>query len=65
MNKQDAIETAANYGIPLDADFHALDSYTVERILAAADSVKYRKPINANGSRARYFHSMLRRKAGK
>lgn len=42
-------------------DFHTLSSEEVERLLAEADSVKYRKPKNANGSRARYFHAKLQR----
>ena len=33
----DARELAARYKIPLDVDFHALDSATVERLVAAAD----------------------------
>lgn len=40
-------------------DFHALTSMEVGRIIAEADRVKYRKPRNANGSRARYFHARL------
>lgn len=44
-------------------DFHTLTSDEVERLLAEADRVKYRKPRNANGSRARYFHAKLQREA--
>jgi hypothetical protein len=50
---------AHKYRIPLDKDFHALTSAEVERVLAAADERKYRKPKNANGSRARYFHASM------
>ena len=68
MNRVAAIDAralAARYGIPLDCDFHALPSATVESIIAAANSVKYRQPRNANGSRARYFHARLVRAANR
>lgn len=65
MTRFEATDLAAAYQIPLDVDFHTLPSHTVESILAAADFVKYRKPRNANGSRARYFHAYLRRIANK
>lgn len=45
--------------IPVDRDFHVLNSQHVQNVLDAADSVKYRAPRNANGSRARYFHAYL------
>lgn len=60
-----ARELARLYRIPLDRDFHSLNSETVESILAAADEWKYRKPRNANGSRARYFHAYLVRRAAR
>lgn len=59
LTRFDAINLANGYGFPLDADFHSLDSESVARILQAADSVKYRKPKSANGSRARYFYAYL------
>lgn len=46
-------------------DFHAIGSARVSMLLIAADQLKYRKPRNANGSRGRYFHAMLVRKARK
>lgn len=61
LDKAAAQSLATLYRIPLDRDFHALDSATVESIIAAADSVKYRAPANRNGSRARYFHAYLQR----
>jgi hypothetical protein len=45
-------------------DFHTLPSWAVDRLLKYADTWKpggYRKPKNANGSRARYFHQYLLR----
>jgi hypothetical protein len=43
--------------------FHALPSSTVDALLTEADRVKYRRPKNANGSRGRYFHAYLQRRA--
>ncbi len=51
--------------IPLGADFHALQGDKVTALMNWADLNRYRKPRNANGSRARYFHAMLQRKAKK
>lgn len=44
-------------------DFDQLSSSTVTELLDWADVCKYRKPKNANGSRARYFHDFLQRRA--
>lgn len=63
MDKDEARALARRFSIPLDRDFHALDTSNVESIILAADSVKYRRPANANGSRARYFHAYLVRAA--
>lgn len=38
-----------------NGDFHRLNSGEVEQVIADANAEKYRKPKNANGSRARYF----------
>ena len=40
-------------------DFHALPSSKVECLVEHANKVKYKKPKNANGSLARYFHAYL------
>ena len=48
-----------------DDDFHALNADNVERLLVHADARKYRKPANANGSRARYWHAYLVRQCRK
>jgi len=45
---------------PLE-DFHQMSSGSKEAVLRAADSVKYRQPKNANGSRGRYFAAYIRR----
>lgn len=44
-------------------DFHTLSTDQVEQVLVMADQAKYRKPKNANGSRARYFYQRLQRHA--
>ena len=63
MTRTDALGLAARYRIPLDVDFHALNWGVVDSIIAAAGERKYRAPKNANGSRARYFHAYLVRRA--
>ncbi len=50
-------------GIAIGTDFHTLSSTHVEALLVEADRVRYRKPPRANGSRARYFHDLLQRRA--
>ena len=61
MNHSSATHLVAVYNIPLGRDFFTLRSSEVERVLDAADSVKYRRPKNANGSRGRYFYARLAR----
>lgn len=48
-------------GVPLGADFHQLDSDTVERIIDAANTLHYRTPRHAPGSRARMFYQYANR----
>jgi hypothetical protein len=45
------------------ADFYTLRASQVDALLAEADAMRYRKPKHANGSRGRYFHAMLQRRA--
>lgn len=63
MDSQTAYDILRRCGIPLNDDFHRLTSSQVESLLAFANEHKYRKPRNANGSRARYFHAYVNRKA--
>lgn len=56
-----AVLAAAN--VAVGQDYHTLTSSQVDRVLEEADRIKYRKPPNANGSRARYFHDLLQRRA--
>lgn len=48
-------------GLDLAADFHTLNSATVERLREVADAVGYHAPANANGSTARCFFEYLAR----
>ena len=57
MNAADAADALHRAHIPPDANFFTLTWAQVDALLAEADRVRYRKPRNANGSRARYFHA--------
>ena len=50
-------------GIRRGADFHTLPASKVDALLVQADLARYQKPKEANGSRARYFHDLLQRRA--
>lgn len=63
LTPDDAKDVARRYALDLSANFHALNSEAVSRVLAAADERGYRKPSGANGSRARYFFYHLVRTA--
>jgi hypothetical protein len=58
-----AAEILHRCNVPIGADFHTLSSAQVEALLVEADRLKYRKPRHANGSRGRYFHDLLQRRA--
>jgi hypothetical protein len=55
--------TLAAAKIPLGADFHTLSSTQVAALLVEAGAQRYQKPKSANGSRARYFHDLMQRRA--
>ena len=59
----EARETLARCRVPLGADFFTLSTTQVMDLLAEAVRHKYHKPKNANGSRGRYFHARLQRRA--
>ena len=61
MTKLHAEHLALVYDIPLGKDFHALTPQKVANVLECATATKYRKPKNANGSRARYFYAYMNR----
>lgn len=56
-----AVLQSANAAI--GQDFHTLTTSQIDVILAEADRVRYQRPKNANGSRARYFYQKLQREA--
>ena len=49
--------------IPLGEDFFTLRRAQVDALIVCADQERYRVPKNANGSRARYFHDLMQRRA--
>jgi hypothetical protein len=57
--------TLALADIPVGADFYALSRAQVGALIDLADRDRYRAPAAANGSRARYYHEMLQRRAGR
>lgn len=65
MTRGTAHDILQRCAVPLGVDFHALDSKQTALLLREADTVKYRRPKNANGSRARYFHAYVVRSARK
>ena len=63
LRANDARNILKNCAVPIAADFYAISSVKVDALLVWADKWQYRKPRNANGSRARYFHAYLQRLA--
>ncbi len=63
VSPEEAREMLSAIGCLHEPSFFALTSEKVETLLAQADKVRYRKPKNANGSRARYFYALLLRRA--
>lgn len=49
--------------IALGQDGDTLTRDQVDQILVEADRVHYQTPKDANGSRGRYFHALLQRRA--
>ncbi len=60
-----AREILASCDIEIGIDFHTLHSNTVDALLKFATQERYRKPRNANGSRARCYCDHLQRLASK
>lgn len=68
LTRSDAAEILSRLGVSYDdarRDFHTLPASAVESLLREARAVGYRRPKNANGSRARYFHAYLVRVAAR
>ncbi len=62
-DREEARRILAECGIPIGADYYALYSDVVDRLLRHADAEGYEKPCNANASRACYYHERLQRRA--
>lgn len=65
LDRSTAHDILQRAGVELGADFDTLRSSQVDDLLAEADRFKYRKPTNANGSRGRYFHDYVQRRAAR
>lgn len=72
MTKDDAVQVLSNLrrytperSVVVSTDFHTLSWDQLDAVLEAADKYHYRKPTNANGSRARYFFAYLCRAAAR
>lgn len=63
LRKFEAQAILARCNVKPGEDFHRLESAKVEALLEEAKARGYREPKNANGSRARYFHAYLNRRA--
>lgn len=61
--RADAFHVLQTCKIPAGADYDTLSNAQVHDLLQQADLRRYRKPKNANGSRARYFHDFMQRRA--
>jgi len=64
ITKQEARNRVRRAGISLQANFFALRSSDVDRLLEIADDMGYRKPRSASGSRGRYFFGYLKSNRG-
>lgn len=53
----------SNINAAVGQDFNTLSASQVDMVLREADRVRYQKPKNANGSRARYFYERMQRHA--
>lgn len=54
-------EKLIDCGININQDFYTLSNSQVCDLLEMADIQSYRRPKNANGSRARYYFAALQR----
>lgn len=63
MTQHTAVEILTSIEAKRGQDFYTLNSSQVEALLEYADELGYRKPKNANGSRARYFYAYVQRSA--
>ena len=62
-NRDNALAVLVSINASVGQDFHTLTTSQVDAVIAEATRVRYQKPANANGSRARYFYQRLQREA--
>jgi hypothetical protein len=65
MTRNDAFDVLHYIRAKVNQDFFSLTRAQVATLLERADAFKYRKPKDANGSRARYFYAYVSRVARK
>jgi hypothetical protein len=65
MTRETAQDILARCHLSATPNFFTLSNSDVVDLLLEADAVKYRKPKNANGSRARYFYAHVLRAANR
>jgi hypothetical protein len=63
MDKKDALDILLRCKVEVGANFFALRSVNVCSLIREANRVNYRAPKHANGSRGRYFHDFVQRRA--
>lgn len=63
MTTEQATNVLRYVGAETSTDFHTLSATAVDNLIAFANDFKYRRPRNANGSRARYFFAFVCRVA--
>lgn len=61
MTAEQAKTSVAAYDIPVNVDFFTLTSEQVKNVIAIADTYKYKRPKNSQGSKARHFYKELMR----
>lgn len=61
--RSEAREILRRLQIPVGQDFYLLPAGVALELAETAKARGYRKPRNANGSTARYFHALLQRRA--
>lgn len=64
MTKEEARNILRHKGISFKDSFFRLPASKVSVLLEVADTMGYRKPKNANGSRGRYFFAYLQSNRG-
>jgi len=64
LTKQEAKRLAVRAGVDFNKDFHQLRGGDVSTLLSIARQQGYRKPVNASGSKGRYYFYYLQKVRG-